>query len=480
MVGLSAAYPCLSSAITPSGTLVNDIHSQLNETRVREILEPQTLDDVLRALHRARASNQSICISGARHAMGGQAFSTDAILFDIRKLNHVLAFDPVQGLLEVEAGIQWPQLLSDLMIRQKGEARPWTFSQKQTGADYLTIGGSLSANIHGRGLSLPPFIHDIDSFKLINARGDLLRCSRTENTELFRLAIGGYGLFGFIYSVTLTLVRRRKVKRIVEIRDMEGLSNAFHQKIHEGYLYGDFQFSIDTPSDGFLRRGVFSCYKPVDDSAPLPQNQKSLLDHNWARLLTLAHTDKARAFQLYSDYYLSTHGQLYWSDEHQMSFYPDHYHAEIDRKTGSKVKCTEAITEIYCERQYLEPFMNEVREESRRNQTEIIYGTIRLIEKDQESFLAWAQKSYACVIFNLHVVHTLEGIQKATSSFRRLIDIGIKYGGSYYPTYNRYATREQLDVCYPQFSAFLKLKRQYDPTEIFQSTWYQHYRKMFA
>ena len=61
--------------------------------------------------------------------------------------------------------------------------KQWTFSQKQTGADKLTIGGSLSANIHGRGLALPPFISDIESFKLLNARGDLLQCSRTRATR---------------------------------------------------------------------------------------------------------------------------------------------------------------------------------------------------------------------------------------------------------------------------------------------------------
>ena len=36
---------------------------------------------------------------------------------------------------------------------------------------------------------------------LVDAAGALRRCSRTENRELFQLAIGGYGLFGVITSV---------------------------------------------------------------------------------------------------------------------------------------------------------------------------------------------------------------------------------------------------------------------------------------
>ena len=364
-----------------------------------------------------------------------------------------------------------------------GAARPrhkWTFAQKQTGADWLTIGGCVSANIHGRGLTLPPFAGDIESFRLIDGRGAVLNCSRTENAELFRLAIGGYGLFGFIYSVTLRLVPRRKVQRVVEVRAIEGLPAAFASRIGDGFVYGDFQYSIDAAAGGFLRDGVFSCYRPAPGTTPIPAGQKALEDRAWSELLYLAHADKAEAFKRYAAYYLSTNGQVYWSDEQQMSIYPDGYHAAIDQRSGVRVPATEAITEIYCERDALPRFMADVREDALRYGFDIIYGTVRLIERDDESFLAWAKKAYACVIFNLHVVHTPEGIRRAAGAFRRLIDIGIRYGGSYFPTYHRYATKRQVQTCYPQFAEFLALKRKYDPGEVFQSDWYRHYRGMFA
>jgi FAD/FMN-containing dehydrogenase len=478
---LTAAWPYAAAAAQPAGVIVNDIHSQLNATRVHRIVEPQTLDAVRSALSAARREGRAVCIAGGGHAMGAQAFATDGLLIDIRNLKRVLAFDSARGLIEVESGMQWPQLLSELTAAQSGRARQWGFSQKQTGADRLTMGGCVSANVHGRGLTLPPFVGDIESFKLLDARGDLLDCSRTQHSDLFRLAIGGYGLFGFIYSVTLRLVPRRKVERVVEVRDIETMPAAFADRIRDGFLYGDFQYSIDTQSDdGFLRQGVFSCYRPVADSTPIPAAQQELAERDWTDLLYLAHAGKAEAFKRYSSYYLSTNGQVYWSDEHQMSIYPDHYHLSIDRQLKARHNATEAITEIYCEREALPRFMADVREDARRNRAEIIYGTVRLIEQDRESFLAWAKKPYACVIFNLHVVHTPEGIRRAADAFRRLIDIGIRYGGSYYPTYHKYATRKQVETCYPQFAEFLKLKRKHDPAQLFQSDWYRHYRKMFA
>jgi len=478
IAGLTAAWPHGRAWAQTPGVLVNDLHSQLNPTRVDRVVEPDTLDAARAAIAAARRENRAVCIAGGRHAMGAQAFATDGVLIDIRKLDRVLGFDMERGRIEVESGMQWPKLLAELTSAQQGREKQWGFAQKQTGADRLTMGGCLSANVHGRGLTLPPFVGDVESFKLLDAKGELFNCSRTENPELFRLAIGGYGLFGFIYSVTLRLVPRRKVERVVQVRDIAEIPAAFAGRIRDGYLYGDFQYSIDESSDGYLRRGVFSCYRPAPDSTPIPAAQKELAERDWTNLLLLAHTDKAAAFKRYAGYYLTTNGQVYWSDEHQMSIYPDYYHREIDRRL--KTKATEAITEIYCERDALERFMVDVAADARRNETEIIYGTVRLIEADRESFLAWAKKPYACVIFNLHVVHTTQGIRRASSAFRRLIDLGIKYGGSYYPTYHKYATRKQVESCYPQFAEFLKLKRKHDPAEVFQSDWYRHYRKMFA
>ena len=110
----------------------------------------------------------------------------------------------------------------------------------------------------------------------------------------------------------------------------------------------------------------------------------------------------------------------------------------------------------------------------------MIYGTIRLIERDEESFLRWAREPFACVIFNLHVTHDSIGLEAAARAFRSLIDLGIRHGGSYYLTYHRFATKQQVEACYPQFDEFLQLKLKHDPEELFQSEWYRHYKRMFG
>lgn len=463
-----------------TGTIVNDIHSQLNPTRVREVVPISSIGDLQRALRRAASGGHAVSIAGGRHAMGAQQFAEDSMWLDTTKLNRVRSLDRARGIVDVEAGIMWPALVDYLVKAQEGRAKQFGIAQKQTGADRLTIGGALAANVHGRGLKMKPFIADVESFVLIDARGNARTCSRAENSELFRLAIGGYGLFGPISTVKLRLVPREKIQRIVEVRLIDDLPKAFEQRIADGFTFGDFQFSVDEKSDDFLRKGVFSCYRPVDPATPMPEAQKELGDEDWHALLLLAHNNKTTAFAQYSKYYLSTSGQLYWSDTHQMSTYLDDYHMRLDTQLGVKDRATEMITEIYVARPSLPSFMAEVADTFRKNGVPIVYGTVRLIEQDDESFLAWAKQPYACIIFNLHVVHTAEGRERAAQAFRDLIDMGMKRGGRYYLTYHRHARRDQVEACYPQMAEFLRLKRKYDPDERFQSEWYRYYKQMFA
>lgn len=68
----------------------------------------------------ARRTGQALSIAGARHAMGGQQFLSDGWLVDMGELRRVLRFDPEAGLIECEAGIQWPELMDHLERVQAG------------------------------------------------------------------------------------------------------------------------------------------------------------------------------------------------------------------------------------------------------------------------------------------------------------------------------------------------------------------------
>jgi hypothetical protein len=459
--------------------LVNDIHSKLNETLVRQIVYPRSIKEIQTAIANAKNKRAFISIAGGRHAMGGQQFGKNAVLLDMSKMNKVLNFDASKGLVEVESGIQWPKLVDYLLRIQKGKTHQWAVVQKQTGTATLSIGGAVSANAHGRAITQKPFIDQVDSLVLINADGKAIRCSRKENKELFRLVIGGYGLFGVIVQVTLRLWPRVKVERVVEIVKTKDLMSKLNRFIKKGVLYADFQYSIDKKTGTFLREGILPHYRPVSSKVKLSGKPIKLTLKQWRELYFLAHVDAHLAYEKYCQFYLSTSGQVYWSDVSDMTDYIEGYHGKVDQQLGLKNKSSEMITEVYVLRNKLVNFLEVVRKDFLKFNVPLIYGVVRVIKKDDESFLAWAKEDYACVIFNLHVEHTRPGIKKSATDFRRLIDKAILYKGSFYLTYHRWASQKQILKCYPQFIDFLKLKLKYDSSEVFQSDWYKHYKKMF-
>lgn len=464
--------------------LLNDPHSQLNTTLVAEVRRPETLEELRDIIRKAAAGGMRISVAGGRHAMGGQQFAGGSLHIDMTALDKVLSADAVRGLLHIEAGACWPRIIAASHGIGHSPGKSWAIRQKQTGVDDVTLGGSISANAHGRGLMMQPIGDDIEDLTLIDAEGRVLRCSRTENPELFSLVIGGYGLFGIIYSATLRLAPRQRLRRVVDIIDLDDAMNAVHRRAAEGCLYGDFQFIIDPRDSGFLRRGVFACYKPDEgDGTHGVEGDSDLTPGAWLELLKLAHDDKAQAFRLYARHYLNTDGNFYWSDTMQLSTYIASYaeHLEAHRTADPKnpVKETLMIGEHYIPPERLLDFMRAAREILIHHGTEVIYGTIRSIKRDTASFLPWAKSDFACVIFNLRTPHNEQGIQRTADTFRALIDAAAGMGGSFFLTYHRYATADQVRACHPNFTEWLRKKMEYDPGELFVSDWYLHYRDAF-
>ena len=371
--------------MTEPELVCNDIHSRLNSTTVRGRLAPATVEEAASLVQQVRSRGEFMSVCGSCHAMGGQQFATGGWLLDMRGMNRVIDFDTQRGLIHAQAGITWPDLIRHYVVAQRDSGSAWGIRQKQTGADRLTIGGAVGANIHGRGLAYAPFVSDIEGLEVILADGSVVQCDRQVNADLFRHVVGGYGLFGVVTSVKIRLVPRQKVERIVELCDIEEIGDAFDERIRTGYLYGDFQFSTAPDDLGFLSGGVLSCYRPVDPQTVIPAGQIRLSPADWRRLIYLAHCNKRRAFHEFTDFYLRSSGQIYWSDTHQLSVYLDDYHGALDRACEARVPGSEMITELYVPRTRLAAFMSDVRRDFQRHDVDLVYGTVRLIKRDQRN-----------------------------------------------------------------------------------------------
>lgn len=111
---------------------------------------------------------------------------------DTSRLNRILAIDAARGLLEVQAATPWHSIAAEL---RPGDARA------NVRTTMPTVGESIARNAAGPDGS--PAVTHVASLTLVMPDGDLRRVSRNRDADLFALAVGGQGLFGTMYSVTL-------------------------------------------------------------------------------------------------------------------------------------------------------------------------------------------------------------------------------------------------------------------------------------
>lgn len=474
------AAPIIAAASTfpAPQELVNDVHTGLNPTRVSRIVRPSSVTEVQNLVKDCHKRGRVISVSGSRHAAGGQQFATDSVLLDMRAMNRALGLDSRTGVLYVEAGIEWPELIQDYLNLQEQDPR-WGIRQKQGGANHMTLAGAVSANAHGHCLGSPPIVGDVEWIEVVTAEGSTLKCSRQENRELFSLAAGGYGLFGVITAVGLRLVPRSKVRRRVEVRTTPELVELIEKRTASGAPFGYFQYCIDETSVDFMRTGILTTYESAAAETPLGQENNDIDAGSLTKLLETAHRDRGSAYQRYAKFELSKDGNVEWSDLHQLSTYPVGYHKEVEARLGAGYEGADLILEIYVPRNELIVFLEAARSILLASSLRLVYGTIRFIEQEKDSFLAWAKKRYACVIFTPHTSSEPRALHKTGETCRQLMREAANHGGSFYLTYNRFAHRNDLELAYPQFADFLALKEKYDPLGTFQSDWYRHYKGLF-
>jgi len=458
--------------------IVNDLHSQLNPTHVDGLLYPSSIEDIKKAILKSAETGESISITGARHSMGAQQFGTHTNLLDITTMNDILEFDPDQKILEVESGARWAQIVGYLVGLQKDKKQQLGIRQKQS-ADLLTIGGSVSANMHGDGLFIPPFAADIESMVVVNSGGRKVECSREKNEELFRLVTGGLGLFGIIYSVRLRLVPRQKIRKSVSITDTDKLIDEYRKKHKNGALYGSFQYYTNINSEDYLRKGVLITYEPVETEQQVPDFKDPVPADKWLHLRYLAHADKEKYFKEISDLNKATDNKLYWTDTHQLGTYIYNYHKQLD-KMLHREEATDVTTEVYVPSDKLGEFLNATRNYFRKNSIEVIFGGIGMIAENKESYLSYTRRTYSRISFNIHTPHTSKGIDRSADAFRFLIDQAIKFDGSYYLANHKFATPDQFKKSFPDAANFMELKKKYDPHNRFLSDWYRYYKKGFT
>jgi hypothetical protein len=111
-------------------------------------------------------------------------------------LDRILRWDAARALIEVQSGTAWRALAARL-----APSAPALEACIAQGGLRGTVGEALSTNAPGPDGR--PLVALVEAATLVTPDGELQCVSRTRNADLFALAVGGHGLFGLTYSISL-------------------------------------------------------------------------------------------------------------------------------------------------------------------------------------------------------------------------------------------------------------------------------------
>lgn len=145
--------------------------------------------------------HRQVIARGLGRSYGDAAINGDGVTLLVERLNRFLGFDPETGDVRCESGVTVEDLLVHLLPR--GFFPPVT-----PGTKYVTLGGALAADVHGKSHHKDgSFSRHVSSFSLLTAGGEIVRCSRDEHADLFWATLGGMGLTGIIVDVAFRMKR---------------------------------------------------------------------------------------------------------------------------------------------------------------------------------------------------------------------------------------------------------------------------------
>ncbi len=448
----------LAARAATAAPVVNDV-TQINPIPVARIVKPTTVEEIQRLVREAKGP---VSIGGARHSMGGQIATEHALFLDLRAFDDVLALDGAARTIRVQTGITWRK------VQEAIDRHDLAVKVMQSYANF-TVGGSLSVNGHGRYVGQGSLVSTVREIAVVLADGSLVRASRTENADVFRGAIGGYGAIGVIVEATLDLAPNQAMARTSTRMPLKEYKRFFDAEIRDSKTAIFHNADIYPPAYDEVMAITWSATdRPVTIPDRLvPTGGSHLVErlaYLWMSEVPYGKESRARLL----DPWRLRGSPVVWRN----------YEASYDvaeLEPISRTRSTYVLEEYFIPVGNFEAFTARLRTIFARHRPNVINVSIRHASPDADSTMAWArEESFAFVIYYKQGVSA--AAQKAVGEWtRELIDAALANGGTYYLPYQLHATCEQFRRAYPRAEELFALKRRVDPAYRFRNKLWDKY-----
>lgn len=443
-------------AIVPAdgdAPLVMNDASELSATPIQAHVRPAThgaaLIAELRAqLDAARAAGRPVSVGAARHSMGGQAIPRDGTAITLDGV--WIEPDTAARTYRVSGGSRWSDVIAALDPLGYGPA------VMQSNSDF-SVAATFSVNAHGWPVPFGPMGATVRSLRMVMPDGELVTASRSENAQLFALAMGGYGLIGLIVDLELDMVPNQRLVPNFATMPARDFAAAFMDAIDDPatpMAYG--RLNVDRLR--LFDEALLVTYTPAADQTDLPPATGSgLMSHLASRIYRgQVGREAMKRLRWWVEAGLAPALE---GDSTRNSLMNEPV-ATLDDRDPRRV---DILHEYFVPVAAFGDFLDACRSVVPDAFVEFLNVTLRYVAADPVSILAHSPTPRIAAVMSF----TQEKTDRAEADHRRmtrsLIDRVLEIGGSYYLPYRPHARPDQFIRAYPRAGEFAMAKRAADP-----------------
>ncbi len=418
--------------------------------------------DALRAeIKAAREAGRPVNVGAARHSMGGQAIPRDghALTYD----SGWLELDRDAQTMQVHAGARWSQVISAL--------DPQGFGPRvmQSNHDF-GVAATFCVNAHGWPVREGPMGATVRSFEMVLPDGELVRCSRSENAELFGMNMGGYGLTGALTRMEVDLASNLLLEPAFERMPAESFGTSFIEALQDDRVnmaYG----RLNVDRDNFFRDALMITYRPAAEQGDLPPASGSGTTAKLARHVYRAQLGREPMKRLRWWTETSLGPRIGGGAVTRNSLINEPVVTLDDRDPAR----TDILHEYFVSPERFPEFLEVCRAVIPASYQSFLNVTLRFIDTDPVSWLSYATTPRIAAVMSFSQEKTARAEADMARMTQALIDGITAIGGTYYLPYRPHARLDQLASAYPRAAEFAQAKRRLDPGLVFRNNLWDSY-----
>lgn len=205
--------------------------SGFQQAHPQHILHPE---NVLELQHIVQ-SHPKIRVVGAGHSFT-PLVCTDATLVSLNQISGMASSDTAHSRCSIYAGTRLYNL--DQYLEPINQAL-----MNQGDIDQQSLAGAVSTGTHGTGADLHCISAYVEDFELLTAAGEILNCSRTENSEIFAAGRVSLGSLGILTKITMQNRPRFKLKEHIQLCTVADMMQFIQRWKHQHRHIECFVFS---------------------------------------------------------------------------------------------------------------------------------------------------------------------------------------------------------------------------------------------